>query len=247
MFRGVTKLGKIPGSVNKQAGGFAVDMMKTPGCIAASIRTVMRAGGKISAGYAPISRTAQMRRSVRLPVRSFSAARGSEPVWKHYHVTSTGTACQSATTTDDGFTIATDIPANQGGKNTAAQPVFLLLSALVGCEQATSTFVAKHMKIGRAIDRVDFDVHAKRDQRGAIGLPIESNPDVPSRLDRVWGTATVHTKPGAAVSSEQVAALGERVHHRCPVAQMMTLSGCAVDIDWILAAPPSPDRSAKKQ
>jgi hypothetical protein len=69
--------------------------------------------------------------------------------------------------------------------------VYHLLSALVGCETATATFVAK--KLGLIIRSIAFDIHAERDQRGALALPIDELPAVPSRLLGVRGTATITT------------------------------------------------------
>jgi hypothetical protein len=81
------------------------------------------------------------------------------------------------------------------------------LSALVGCETATATFVAK--KLGLNIRSIDFDVHAERDQRGALTMPIDKLPDVPSRLLAVRGTATITTD--AEVSAATMAVLEAQV------------------------------------
>merc|ERR1712129_304746 len=56
---------------------------------------------------------------------------------------------------------------------------------------------------------------------------------VPARLQRIVGTATVCT----TASQEAVHHLGTAVHRRCPVANMVEDSGCALEIRWV-AAPP---------
>ena len=86
---------------------------------------------------------------------------------KLYHLRGAGAAGTNRcdVRTDDGFSITTDTPRAQGGSNEAAQPVLLLLASLCGCEHATARFVA--FKMRRRIGKVDFDIHAERDERGA--------------------------------------------------------------------------------
>ena len=50
--------------------------------------------------------------------------------------------------------------------------MYLLLSSLAGCEQATASFVARRMQI--EINKVEFQIHAVRDERGALGMPIDA-------------------------------------------------------------------------
>ena len=120
----------------------------------------------------------------------------------------------------------------QGGTNTAPQPVFLLLASLCGCELATARFVALKSSPKIKMGRIEFDLNAKRDERGAISLPLGSSLPVPSRLQHVWGTATVHD---TNATHEQITRLGDEVHLRCPVANMIVLSGCVLDIHWKIA------------
>jgi uncharacterized OsmC-like protein len=104
--------------------------------------------------------------------------------------------------------------------------VYLLLGSLIGCEQATATFVARAMKI--KVESLSFDLTAVRDERGALSLPISQIPPVPSRLTSVTGSVLVKT----TASQNEVEELGHQVHHRCPIANMMALSGCQVNIEW---------------
>lgn len=90
-------------------------------------------------------------------------------------------------------------------------------------------YVAKHMHI--TIDRIDFEVEGVRDQAGALHLPIQETPAVASRLQRIYGTAKVHTE----ATQEQVDELEEQVKRRCPIANMVVLSGCELDIKWMKA------------
>ena len=150
--------------------------------------------------------------------------------------------------TADGHAIASDLPRLMGGQDGAPQPVYLLLASLVGCEHATAAFVARHMKPRIHLRSVSFDIHAERDERGAISLPlVPAAPDKeaeagdadaeaativpPARLQRVYGVATVDA---GDATQEQVDLLARLVHQRCPVANMVTLSGCELDIQWRL-------------
>ena len=165
---------------------------------------------------------------------------------KLYHLRGAGAAGTNRcdVRTDDGFSITTDTPRAHGGSNEAAQPVLLLLASLCGCEHATARFVA--FKMRRRIGKVDFDIHAERDERGAIGIgmiggggkgkgaeALLGELPVPARLQRIWGSAVVRAEETDLTEAE-VQVLAGQVHRRCPVANMVTLSGCELHIDWRL-------------
>ena len=161
------------------------------------------------------------------------------------------------------FTIRTDTPKEMGGSFLAPQPIELLLASLVGCKTATATFVARHMKPRLNIGKIVFDIEgngsshpsfkvidpaisqlmyqfisslttASRDERGSITLPLGSELTHPSRLEYITGTATVHTTKGG--SQAQLDSLAHEVEQRCPVANMITMSGCSLSIKWEYAA-----------
>eukprot|EP00931_Biecheleriopsis_adriatica_P109236 TRINITY_DN83509_c0_g1_i1.p1 TRINITY_DN83509_c0_g1~~TRINITY_DN83509_c0_g1_i1.p1 ORF type:complete len:188 (-),score=27.61 TRINITY_DN83509_c0_g1_i1:182-745(-) len=167
----------------------------------------------------------RMNRHLRLQRQMSGSIR--QPRWKGYHLTATGSGCSSATLTDDGYEIASDTPIAAGGKATAPQPVQLLLAALVGCEQATANFVAAKMRLP-AIRRIEFDIHAERDEWGSMAPPIRQSPQQVSRLQRIWGTATVFTD----ASESEVAEIAAAVKQRCPVANMVIASGCQLEVQW---------------
>ena len=130
-----------------------------------------------------------------------SSSRAAVPRPKLYHLRGTGATGinRCDVRTEDGFAITTDTPRAQGGNNEAAQPVLLLLASLCGCEHATARFVA--FKMRRRIGKIDFDIRAERDERGALGMgeggkrrtPCAELP-VPARLLRIWGSAAVHAQ-----------------------------------------------------
>ena len=124
--------------------------------------------------------------------------------------------------------ISTDVPVSMGGKNAAPQPVEMLLASLCGCEQVTAEFVARHSKPRMQIDKIEFEVFAKRDNKAVITLPLDA-PLPPARLERIWGTATVHT----TAAQTQVDILSREIKRRCPIANMVELSGCELDIVYV--------------
>jgi len=156
---------------------------------------------------------------------------------KSYSISGTGRESSVQMTTNTGHELFTDVPKKMGGTDSAPQPVEHLLAALIGCAQATAMFVGRSMAPRLLIDRIEFDIKAHRDARGAVQLPIDETPDIPAMLQYVSGTAKVFFKGDgdstASVSPEDLCTLGEQTEARCPVANMMMASGCAMDIDWI--------------
>jgi len=151
---------------------------------------------------------------------------------KSYKIAGTGKGSAVEMTTNTGHELFTDVPQKIGGTDTAPQPVEHLLAALIGCAQATAIFIGRSMKPRLLIDKIEFDVQAHRDARGALQQPIEITPDIPARLQYVSGSAKVFFKGDADVSTEQLHILGEQTEARCPVANMMMASGCIMDIHW---------------
>lgn len=115
------------------------------------------------------------------------------------------------------------------------------------CKQVTALYVGRMMKPRVRVDKIVFRVHATRDQRGALALPVPrrgtgfqdqeddgGNSSAPlSRLQRIWGTAHVYTQTDT--SQAQIDVLAAEVKERCPIANMVQLSGCELDIDFIQA------------
>ena len=151
---------------------------------------------------------------------------------KSYQIAGTGKGSAVEMTTNTCHQLFTDVPEKMGGADKAPQPVEHLLATLIGCAQATAIFVGRSMKPRLLIDKIEFDVQAHRDARGALQQPIEITPDIPARLQYVSGSAKVFFKGDADVSTEQLHLLGEQTEARCPVANMMMASGCIMDIHW---------------
>ena len=151
---------------------------------------------------------------------------------KSYHITGLGERSGTCLKTDTGHEIRTDLPRKMGGNDTNAQPVELLLAALIGCTQATAVFVGRNMKPRVLIDRLEFDIHACRDERGALALPIVATSKIPPGLRIVVGTVKVHVKKGS-MSASQLEILAEQTEARCPVASMMVAGGCNMRMKWI--------------
>ena len=132
--------------------------------------------------------------------------------------------------TNTHHTLQTDIPKSMGGTNTAPQPVETLLAALLGCTQATAIFVARQLQL--EILKMEFDdMVAIRDEQGALSLPIDKVPDIPSRVQEITGTVRVYTPE--TIPMEKLELLKEQTEARCPVANMMIASGCQMNVEWV--------------
>jgi putative redox protein len=154
---------------------------------------------------------------------------------KHYHVIGEGTRSYVELRTDTGHTLATDVPKSMGGDDRAPQAVELLLTALMGCTQATAVYVGRHMRPERVlVDRLVFDIKAYRDEQGALQLPIERTPSVSAKVQAVTGTIKVYTKK--PLLPEQLEMLREQTEIRCPVASLLVAGGCRLDIRWEAAS-----------
>ena len=155
-----------------------------------------------------------------------------QPIYKNYRITGSGIGSHCNIVTHDDWKLSTDVTTSQGGTNKAAQPVLLLLASLAGCELATARYVAFKSNPRIVMGKIEFEINGNRDERGALHLPMYTEPPEPARLEHVWGSATVYD---TNASQEQISALGAEVHRRCPIANMIILSGCRLDIDWKIA------------
>jgi uncharacterized OsmC-like protein len=189
---------------------------------------------------------------------SFRSANGkttATTTMKHYHVSGTTTnKNRSGTTvsTSTGHTMVTDLPKKMGGQDEAAQPIELFLASFIGCTQATALYVGRRMSTASTssfssaatsfssaspssilIDRMEFNIHAIRDERGSLALPIDHEPPVPARILEINGTVTVYVSPPAVLTKEQLHFLHEQTELRCPVANMIMASGCPMNVEWI--------------
>jgi uncharacterized OsmC-like protein len=137
-------------------------------------------------------------------------------------------------TTNTGHVLQTDLPRLAGGADRAAQPVELLLAALAGCTQATAVFVGRNLRPRRlVIERIEFDLEAWRDERGALSLPVDAPPGFPSRLRSVTGTVLVYAARNEPIDDSILELLKEQTEIRCPVANMMLASGCDMNVRWV--------------
>ncbi len=167
-------------------------------------------------------RTLATREALRARQRTLSTRKPRE---KLYSITGRTEGTTSASQTR-GHTLRTDTPPSGGGKDTAPQPVETLLAALIGCEGATADFVARMLRT--KIRSIDFELEASRDPQGAAHLPVDAPAPAVSRLTRIWGVAHVEIDG----DDELIEKIGRIVHERCPVANMVVASGCALDIEW---------------
>ena len=152
---------------------------------------------------------------------------------KTYRLDGLGRGSKVEITTNTGHHLSTDVPQKMGGTDTAPQPVETLLAAWMGCTQATALFVGRQMSPRIIIESLVFEgIEAVRDERGALALPIEETPSVPSRLRRISGRIRVSTRARTKMSNEEIELLKEQTEIRCPIANMIIASGCAIDVEW---------------
>ena len=170
-------------------------------------------------------------------LRLLSAKAGGE-VSHAYELTATGAGVQlNCRFQPSGHVVSTDLPKALGGRDTAAQPVELLLASLCGCEQATAAFVARHMKPRFPLSEIEFRYQAERNPTGANFLPLLSRggeQPVSPMLQSVQGKAIVRTR--GPETPPRLSELAQEVHARCPVHQTLLAAGVKMEIDWVLAS-----------
>eukprot|EP00928_Gymnodinium_smaydae_P006335 TRINITY_DN12236_c0_g1_i1.p1 TRINITY_DN12236_c0_g1~~TRINITY_DN12236_c0_g1_i1.p1 ORF type:complete len:241 (-),score=62.08 TRINITY_DN12236_c0_g1_i1:63-785(-) len=157
----------------------------------------------------------------------------SSTTMKTYHAVGRSEGAKAAVLCG-GHKVVSDVPFSMGGKESAPQPMELLLSALVGCEAATATFVARSMKPRLHLESIDFSLDAERDVRGQLSLPVDEGPPVPAQLTRITGTAAVRLAAGEELPAGGLALLKEQVESRSPVTSMIRASGCDMEVEWVL-------------
>ena len=155
----------------------------------------------------------------------------SETFIKRYPLVARGSGVQCVMKARNVHDIRTDVPKAMGGADEAPQPVELLLAALVGCEQATAAYVARHMSPRFKLKYVHFSVVGERDDRGATALPVHEPAPCPARLSRVTGEAVVHVR-GPAETQARVDELARLVKSRCPVADTLRAAGTELEVRW---------------
>lgn len=146
-----------------------------------------------------------------------------------YRLKGSGVGSQTVLNIKD-KSLLTDIPRSMGGHDVGPQPVEMMLASLCGCEQVTAQFVARHMKPRVHINKIDFEVYGERDDAGAVSLPIdlESSQYPEAKLTRIWGRAVVYTD----ASQTELDFIAKQVKRRCPIANMVIASGCALEISF---------------
>ena len=104
---------------------------------------------------------------------------------------------------------------------------------------------------------LDFHaIEAVRDEKGSLELPIRQTPSISSRLQRITGKITVSVVTASGVrqnnggateansttikpetisfNPEELEVLKDQTEARCPIANMLKESGCAMDVEWVL-------------
>jgi len=145
----------------------------------------------------------------------------TKPMWKEIAATGVGRKSTLEARAED-HTIIVDEPKNLGGENRGPSPLHTMLAALMGCETATTSYVARKQNI--QVHSLTYDLKAVYDLRGIMGMA----KDVPARFQRVYGTVVVDTSGTQA----QVEELGRQMLTRCPVANLFAAAGVKMDVKW---------------
>ncbi|MCQ6277490.1 OsmC family protein [Bacillus sp. V3B] len=108
-----------------------------------------------------------------------------------------------------------------GGKDTGADPLSTLLSALAGCENVIANFVAKEIEFD--LQGIEFDITGILDTRGLMG-----DPNVQPYFEKVRINAKVKTSE----TQERVDQLQKITDERCPVYTTFKAAGIELVPNW---------------
>eukprot|EP00891_Asterochloris_glomerata_P009231 jgi/Astpho2/9231/Aster-x0389 len=115
-----------------------------------------------------------------------------------------------------------------GGKDSGANPLCHLLSALVGCSEVTLHTVAK--QLGLQVGKVKWTAWGKLDARGLRGVQ-----GVPARFQEIDILAEIDT----TANSQQLTQLRDAVEQRCPVANTLAaVQGLKFQAQYKSSRPP---------
>ncbi len=106
-----------------------------------------------------------------------------------------------------GFKVPIDEPRELGGRDTAPNPVELLLAALGGCQEIV--YRAFAAVLGIEIERIEVHAKGHLDLHGFLGL----NADVPAGFSSISFT----TRIISPATEEAIAQLAALVEQHCPV------------------------------
>ena len=115
-----------------------------------------------------------------------------------------------------------DEPIEDGGTNTAPNPMQLFIASLAGCQNEQAQVVADELSLN--INEIDIKLEIDLDLSGFMGESDNSNESYKTvRLDAVvLGNVT----------NEQVKVLGQKVDKRCPILGLLRSSGCEIKSNW---------------
>jgi uncharacterized OsmC-like protein len=126
------------------------------------------------------------------------------------------------TITDTEWIINLDEPVEDGGSNTAPNPMQYFIASLAGCQNEQAQVVASELSL--SIAQIDIKVEIDLDLSGFMGMSDNSN----GSYKNVRLAAVVLGE----VTDEQVKTLGQKVDDRCPVLGLLRTSGCKIESSW---------------
>ena len=117
--------------------------------------------------------------------------------------------------------LLTDEPTNIGGTNTAATPLHMVLTSLLGCEQATAQFIAQKKKL--QINSIEYTIQGTYDMRGMLGK---------DNVSPKFQTVDIVAKLDTNMDQTQINSLQEQVHAMCPVVALFKEAGVEMNNQW---------------
>jgi uncharacterized OsmC-like protein len=126
------------------------------------------------------------------------------------------------TITDTEWTINTDEPVEEGGSNTAPNPMQLFIASLAGCQNEQAQVVADELSLN--ISQIDISVEIDLDLSGFMGMEDNSNGS--------YKNVRLEAKISGDITNEQAMTLGKKVDDRCPILSLLRTSGCIINSNW---------------
>lgn len=123
---------------------------------------------------------------------------------------------------DTEWTLRLDEPEEDGGLGSAPNPMHYFTASLAGCQNEQAQVVAE--ELGIAASQIDMTIAVTLNLDGFMGVTDHSQ----GAFQQVELTAAVQ----GDMTEEQVQTLGQRVDARCPVLELLRVSGCIIDSRW---------------
>lgn len=128
----------------------------------------------------------------------------------------------SVVISDTEWTLRLDEPKEDGGLNSAPNPMHYFTASLAGCQNEQAQVVAE--ELGLTATQIDMTIAITLNLDGFMGVTEHSQ----GAFQHVAMTAVVQGE----ISEQQVLTLGQGVDARCPILELLRASGCMIESRW---------------